>query len=59
MRIVNQTKSDAKASVDAALVFATAVVDRILPESLMRVRPEWTGKVLNGDNTSKSTADCD
>jgi hypothetical protein len=46
-------KSEAEASVDAALAFAAAVLDRALPESLTRVRPEWADNVPNWDNTSK------
>ena len=42
--------AEAEASVGAALAFAAAVLDRELPESLTRTRPEWANNVPHWDD---------
>lgn len=42
------TKKDAGEAVEAALAFSAAIMDRPLPDSLTRIRPEWADKINNG-----------
>lgn len=44
----------ATVAVDSALAFAAAVLDRELPASLMRQRPEWAGQVTGWDANHQS-----
>ncbi|MHB1629914.1 MAG: DUF433 domain-containing protein [Bacilli bacterium] len=43
---------DAHAAVEAALAFAAAVLDRILPDELTRQRPDWADQIAGWDTVS-------
>ena len=43
------SEADAEADVEAALAFAAAIMDRPLPDSLTRSRPEWSDKIKGWD----------
>ena len=42
------SEAEAKAAVEAALAFSAAIMDRPLPDTLTRIRPEWADEIHGG-----------